>query len=140
MDILDEAIVKQLLKDAKTTYRQLSKDLDISLGTVNKRIKRLEKEDVIQKYSIVADYEKLGYSVEVLIFLKISQAKFDELSKEILKSENVHIIFNMTGDWDAIILARFKEKQELSKFVKWLQKSPYVKESNTRLIFETLRR
>jgi DNA-binding Lrp family transcriptional regulator len=73
IDEIDKKIVNLLLFDADTTNRELATKCKIALGTVNNRIKKLKKLRVIKKKTIIVDYEKLGYVIEVLIDIKIKK-------------------------------------------------------------------
>ena len=80
IDETDKKIVNILLFDADATNREIAAKCKIALGTVNNRIKRLKSLGVIKKKTIMVDYEKLGYQIEVLIALKIRKGSFYEVA------------------------------------------------------------
>ncbi|MBD3261888.1 MAG: winged helix-turn-helix transcriptional regulator [Candidatus Altiarchaeales archaeon] len=138
-DNIDEEIVETLRTDASITYRDLSQQLSVSLGTLTKRIKRLRKQGVIVKDTILVDWDKLGYSLEVLVAINIAHGNFAKVTEKIIQDEHVSHIYNTTGNWDGMAVCRFKEKRELNSFLKRLQENPDVKETNTQLIIHTIR-
>jgi DNA-binding Lrp family transcriptional regulator len=138
-DDIDKKIIDILFDDAKTTHRNISKKLDIAIGTVNTRIKRLEKNKIIRRYSAVIDFERLGYNIEVMISVKIIKGKFYDLSQKLINDPNIFMIFDMTGDYDSEIIARFKTKRQLDTFIKKLQQHEAVQETSTRLILNIIR-
>jgi len=139
IDDVDKKIVNILLFDADTTNREIAAKCKIALGTVNNRIKRLKELGVIKKKTIMVDYEKLGYQIEVLIALKIRKGSFYEIEKELAADKNVFLVMDITGDYDAEILARFHTKRELDVFVKKLQQQPFIESTSTRLILNIYR-
>ncbi len=139
VDDIDKKIVNLMLFDADTTNRELAKKLGIAVGTVNNRLKRLRKLGVIKKKTVVVDYEKLGYAIGVLIDIKIIKGAFYELAKKLGADSNVFLLIDMTGDFDAEILARFHTKRQLDSFVKNLQNDPAVENTRTRLILNIYR-
>ncbi len=139
IDDIDKKIVNILLFDADTTNREISSKCNIALGTVNNRIQRLKKLGVIKKKTIIVDYEKLGYAIEVLIDLKIKKGGFYELAKKLAADPSVFRVIDMTGDFDGEILARFRTRRELDNFVKKLQHEPSVENTRTRLILNIYR-
>jgi Lrp/AsnC family transcriptional regulator for asnA, asnC and gidA len=131
---INNRIIDILLYNAKTPYREIAKKLRISLGNVTNHIKKMEKERFIKKYSVLVDYEKLGYNIEVLIFVKIEKGKFPILYQDYINHKNVFIIYDITGNFDAVISAKFRTRRELDDFIKALQSETYVSYTNTNLI------
>ena len=139
IDDIDKKIVNILLFDADTTNREIAAKCKIALGTVNNRIKRLREAGVIKKKTIFVDYEKIGYQIEVLIALKIKKGGFNEVAKSLASDKNVFLVIDITGDYDAEILARFHTKRQLDEFVKKLQQQPFIESTSTRLILNIYR-
>jgi len=139
IDNIDKKIINILLFDADTTNREIALKCNIALGTVNNRIKRLKKLGVIKKKTIHVDYEKLGYAIEVLIDLKIQKGRFYGIAKKLATDPNVFRVIDMTGDYDAELLARFHTRRQLDNFIKKLQQEPSVQDTRTRLILNIYR-
>ena len=139
IDETDKKIVNILLFDADTTNREIAAKCKIALGTVNNRIKRMKKMGIIKKKTIMVDYEKLGYQIEVLIALKIRKGGFNEVAKNLASDRNIFLVIDITGDYDAEILARFHTKRQLYEFIKKLQQQPYIESTSTRLILNIYR-
>lgn len=139
IDDIDKKIVNILLFDADTTNREIAAKCKIALGTVNNRIKRLKELGVIKKKTIAVDYEKLGYQIEVLIALKIKKGAFNEVAKNLASDKNIFLVIDITGDYDAEILARFHTKRQLDEFIKKLQQQPFIESTSTRLILNIYR-
>jgi DNA-binding Lrp family transcriptional regulator len=59
---IDYEILFELMKNAKTSDRQLAKKLGVSQPTVTRRRARLEKE-VIDGYTAIPRWDKLGYEI-----------------------------------------------------------------------------
>jgi len=139
IDEIDKKIVNLLLFDADITNRDIASRCNIALGTVNNRINKLKKSGIIKKKTIIVDYEKLGYAIEVMVALKIKKGGFYEIAKKLAADPNVFLVIDITGDYDAEILARFHAKRQLDVFVKKLQQDPYIESTRTRLILNIYR-
>ena len=139
IDDMDKKIVNLLLHDADMTNRDIASRCKIALGTVNNRIKKLKKSGVIKKKMVLLDFEKIGYQIEVLIAIKIKKGAFHEVAKELASDKNVFLVIDMTGDYDAEILARFYGKRQLDTFIKKLQQQPFVESTSTRLVLNIYR-
>lgn len=137
LDEIDERILKNLLVDARQSARQLSLRLGISTVTVLSRIKKLEKEKIIKGYTAIIDHEKIGYSLTAIIEIMAKNDKILGIEEEISKFENVCGVYDITGSTDTIIIAKFKERDELSKFVKALAVIPNVENTITHVVLNT---
>jgi len=137
LDEIDEKILKNLLVDARQSARQLALRLGISTVTVLSRIKKLEKEKIIKGYTAVIDHEKVGYSLTAIIEIMAKNDKIIGIEEEISKFENVCGVYDITGTTDTIIIAKFKERDELSKFVKALAVIPNVENTITHVVLNT---
>ena len=137
LDKTDEKILKNLLVDARQSARQLALNLGLSTVTVLSRIKKLEKEKIIQGYTAIIDHEKIGYSLTAIIEIIAKNDKMMDIENEIAKFENVCGVYDITGSTDTIIIAKFKERKELSKFVKELATIPNVENTITHVVLNT---
>ena len=137
LDETDEKILKHLLVDARQSARQLALKLGMSTVTVLSRMKKLEKEKIILGYTTVIDHEKIGYSLTAIIEIIAKNDKVMDIENEIAKFENVCGVYDITGSTDTIIIAKFKERTELSKFVKELATIPNVENTITHVVLNT---
>jgi DNA-binding Lrp family transcriptional regulator len=132
-------IIDILLHNAKTPYREIASKLNISIGTVTNKIKKLEKDGIIKRHTIGVDYEKIGYAIEVLIFVKIAKGKFSTLFENYINNSSVFTVFDITGTFDSVMSAKFKDRRELNAFLKKLQEEDYVNYTNTNMILNIRR-
>lgn len=139
LDDADIALLRALNTDARKSYRDLSKELGLALSTVSTRVKRLEDQGYITGYIPVIDPAKMGFDLVVVVGVKITHGKLLEAQKRIAKAPRVFGVYDVTGDWDSIILARFRDREELNDFVKELLALPYVERTGTQLVLNTVK-
>jgi DNA-binding Lrp family transcriptional regulator len=139
LDETDVKILKALTVDARLSSRQIARQCDISIGTVLSRIKKMENEGIIKAYSALLDHEKLGYELTVVSEITVSKGRLLEMESEIARFPNVCSVYDVTGELDAIIVAKFKNREELSKFTKRLLALPYVERTNTHVVLTTIK-
>jgi DNA-binding Lrp family transcriptional regulator len=137
LDETDEKILRNLLVDARQSARQLALNLGMSTVTVLSRIKKMEKEKVIHGYTAIIDHEKIGYTLTAIIEIMAKNDKIIDIEKEISKFENVCGVYDITGSTDTIIIAKFKDRNELSKFVKELASILNVENTITHVVLNT---
>jgi len=99
----------------------------------------LEEESVIKSYGIQIDYEKIGYNIIAIIELTISKGKMLEVEKKIAQIPNIYGVYDITGTYDALILARFKTRDGLSRMIKDIHTSPNVERTNTHIVLNVIK-
>ncbi len=137
LDETDEKILKNLMVDARLSARQLALKLGMSTVTMLSRIKKLEKEKIIKGYTAIIDHEKLGYNLTAVIEIIGKKDKIVDIETELAKIENVCGVYDITGNTDTLIIAKFKERNELSEFVKGLSSIPNVENTITHFVLNT---
>jgi len=135
----DVKILKGLIEDARFSSRQIAKNVGVSVGTVLSRIKKMEDEGLIKGYSVILDHEKLGFQLTVVTEITVSKGKLVETENEIAKISNVCGVYDVTGSTDAIIVAKFKNREDLSNFTKKLLTLPYIERTNTHIVLTTVK-
>lgn len=138
-DKTDLEILKELSKDSRKSFRQIARKLGVATTTVINKYNKLHLEGVIKKPSITIDYEKLGYALTALIELRVSKGKLIEVESKIASKHNVYAVYDITGAEDAVILARFRDREELNSFVKSLAAMDFIERTNTHLVLNTIK-
>ncbi len=139
MDQLDMKILRHLLSDGRKSFRQLAAELGVSTTTVTSRVSKLEKQNVIRGYTGIIDFEKLGYLLTAVTEILVSKGKLLEMEREIAKLPGVCAVYDVTGEIDGIVVAKFKDREELSRFTKGLLTMPFVDRANTHVVLTTVR-
>jgi DNA-binding Lrp family transcriptional regulator len=139
MNETDVKILKGLLEDARFSSRQIAKNVGVSVGTVLSRIRKMENDGIIRGYSALLDHEKLGYELTVVTEITVSKGRLTETESEIAKISNVCGVYDVTGLTDAIIIAKFKSREELGRFTKTLLALPYIERTNTHVVLKTVK-
>ncbi|HEU04405.1 MAG TPA: Lrp/AsnC family transcriptional regulator [Nitrosopumilus sp.] len=139
MDKIDEKILKNLLVDARLSARQLSLKLGLSTVTVLSRIKKLEKEKIIKGYTSVLNHEKLGYDLTAVIEIIAKKDKLVQVEDQLSGIENVCAVYDVTGNTDTLIIAKFKGREDLSKFIKNLSVISNVESTITHVVLNTVK-
>jgi len=139
MDEIDERILKNLLVDARLSARQLALKLGMSTVTILSRIKKLEKQKIIKGYTSTLDHEKLGYDLTAVIEIIAKKDKITLVEDKLAEMENVCAVYDITGSTDTLLVAKFKGRGELSKFVKDLSSIPNVENTITHVVLNTIK-
>ena len=75
-------LLRELLKNSKRSDRQLAKVLGVSQPTITRTRPKLEQEGIIQEYTIIPDFRKMGFEILAITFVKMRP---DLLTPEIME-------------------------------------------------------
>lgn len=137
MDQIDEKILKNLLVDGRLSARKLSLTLGMSTVTILSRIKKLEKKGIIIGYSVRLNHDELGYSLSAVIEIVAKKNQLVRIESQLSGMANVCAVYDVTGSTDTIVIAKFRNRKELSKFVKSLASIEGVESTITHIVLNT---
>ncbi|MCP8307441.1 MAG: Lrp/AsnC family transcriptional regulator [archaeon] len=139
IDEIDRKILSEYLKDARSSFREVASKIGVAVGTVLSRTRKMEKEGLIKGYSVILDHEKIGYELTAITEITVSKGKLIEMEKEVAKFPNICAVYDVTGLTDAIVIAKFHDREELSRFTKTLLGMPFVERTNTHIVLTTVK-
>ena len=146
MDEKDEKILELLRENGKLTTQQISKKTLIPITTIHNRIKKLEKEGIIKRYTVELDNKKLGKNIAAYIhivvdykLLKEIKMSQHELARKIKQHDFVEEAAMVTGGTDIIIKVRVKDIDELDNFLtKKLRNIDGIEKTQTMIILNEI--
>ena len=139
IDSVDLDILKILSEDGRTVFNKIAEELNKSPVTIKKHVLDLEEKGLIEGYGAKVSLDKLGYNLIAFIEITISKGKMFEVEEKIARNPNVFGVYDITGTYDALIMARFKSRMQLSNMIKDIHKSPYVERTNTHIILNVIK-
>ena len=139
IDTTDRKILGELTRDCRKSYRAVAKRAGISVGTALARIRRMEKLGIIKGYTAFLDHEKLNYQLTAIAEITVSKGKLLEMEEAIGKFPSTCAVYDVTGLTDALVIAKFHNREELSKFTKSVLAMPFVERTNTHVVLTTVK-
>ena len=139
IDETDRKIIAEYLKDARISYREVAKRLQLAVGTVLTRTKKLESDGIIDSYSVILNHDKLGYEIIAISEITVSKGKLTEVETAIAKLSPTCAVYDVTGENDVIIISKFKTRDEMSDFTKKLLSMSNVERTNSKIVLNTIK-
>jgi DNA-binding Lrp family transcriptional regulator len=119
LDLKDRKILTLLDENARYSNSQIAKKVKLSKPSVEYRIQRLQKKNLILEHYAVIDFTKLGYS-QYKIYFKFQNASLDNEEKMIEywdNSKNSVWVGQIRGRWDLAVSVLAKSNFEFGKIL-----------------------
>jgi len=139
VDDLEMKIVRVLNENSRKSFREIAKEIGSSAPAVINKIKRLEEQGAIKGYIPILDPEYFGYNLVAVVAIRISHGKLIETQEKIAEDPRVFAIYDVTGEWDSIVIARFKSREDLNNFVKSVLSQKYVDRTITNVVLNVVK-
>ncbi|MBS7639822.1 MAG: Lrp/AsnC family transcriptional regulator [Candidatus Bathyarchaeia archaeon] len=139
LDELDLRIIGLLQEDSRISFNKIASKLGISVGTAYNRIKSLEEKGILKGYTVIVDPAKIGYGTIAIILIQAEGAHLVDVENEVAKMDNVVAVYDITGDFDIAVIARFKDRFGLNAFVKKILSMPYVRRTVTNVVLNVVK-
>ncbi len=136
MDSIDLSIIDALIKDARTSFRQIAKTLHVSPDTIIDRYNALQEKGIIRGSTIVLNPIGIGYSAMAVFMIDISPLKeeskipFDSslILETLIKMRNIIVASKTVGDHDLMAIGVIKDFKHLFEVRNEIAAIPGVKD------------
>ena len=139
LDSTDRALLAALLEDARISQRGLAKRVGVAQGTITNRLRRLEEIGVIKGYTVLLDAESIGWTMTVITGLRIQKGSMIDVQKQIAADPRVFAVYDVTGDYDSMVLARVRGRKDLDDLTKTVFTLNGVQRSFTQVVLNTVK-
>ncbi|XLS31006.1 Lrp/AsnC family transcriptional regulator [Flavobacteriaceae bacterium M23B6Z8] len=120
LDKIDRELVGLLQEHSKRTHKELAFKTGLSVTAVYERIRRLERDGVIEKYVAILNKKKVNRSFSALCHIKLikhSKEYVTRFEKEILKLPEVSECYHVSGDYDYILKIHVEDMEAYREFM-----------------------
>ncbi len=120
MDSIDKKLLYLLQTDSKKTTKELSLKLNLSVTAVYERVKKLEREGIIDKYVVLVNRSKVDKGFVVFCHIKLIQHTKEFLTKfesEVVKLSEILECHHVSGDYDYILKIAVKDMEAYREFL-----------------------
>jgi len=138
-DELDRTIIRALNQNARKSFREIAKNIGASVTSVIHRVKKLEESGIIKGYIPVVNPEAFDTNLIAIIELRISHGKLLENQEKIARDPRVIAVYDITGEWDSLLIGYFKDRRDLNQFIKTILSMKNVDRSVTHIVLNVVK-
>ncbi len=139
LEDLDFQIMDILRDDGRITMKELGSRIELYGDAVAKRIRKLEELGFIKGYSVLVDYDTLGFAFTGIVRIGLTKSFIADNGefKDILSIPQVAMVCSLTGPSDIIALIRGKDPDEVLSIVNKISKNPIVSKTVLDVVLKT---
>lgn len=143
LDKLDREILKVLLDDSRKTLQDIGSQVGLSASSCWTRIKRLEADGVIKRYTVDVDKAQLGYNDSVIVQLTLESHTDETLfafGRVLATIPEVLEAYLVSGDYDYYIRIAVRDTRDYERLLREkLYKIPGIRHSKSHFVLRVLK-
>jgi Lrp/AsnC family leucine-responsive transcriptional regulator len=142
-DKIDMAILRVLLQDSRKTLQDIGTEVGLSPTSCWSRIKKLEAEGVIKRYTVDLDAAKLGYHDTVIVQVTLeshSDETLYEFGRALATIPEIQEAYLVSGDYDYYIRIAVRDTRDYERLLREkLYKIPGIRHSQSHFVLRVLK-
>lgn len=139
IDSVDAQILDILAMDARLSYRDIAKRLEVSHANISARIKKLEDDGVIRGYAAVINPDAEGLYPLCLRISAKGGYELGEIGRKVSEFPEVHVVMRVSGDCELLALTISKDKQMALDLLAKLNRIEGIEKAESHVILESLK-
>lgn len=137
LDQIDRMLLALLKEDTKQKYSDLGETVHLSAPAVHERVKKLERAEVIRKYTIEVDLDALGLTLQAFIRIHISRVPCEEMARSLRSFPEIVECFSSAGEESMLIKVHTGSPSQLETLLNKIRLMPGVERVLTSIILTT---
>lgn len=117
LDQSDIAILRELCKDARLSFRQISKRVGLSTPTIESHISKMVEAGIILRFLPILSTDKIAHSTSAMLLLHVELPIMESFSQKLAKLNEVRGIFHITGEANLFLRLFLPESKNLEGFI-----------------------
>ncbi|MHA1793388.1 MAG: Lrp/AsnC family transcriptional regulator [Promethearchaeota archaeon] len=118
LDDIDIKILEFLKEDSRRSFQEIAEKIGKTDVTVRRRVKDLMNNDIIKKFTIEVNAEKLGKGLQAIIRLEMKVSEQKKIMAEIIRFEEVDEAYYLAGKCGLWIKVSLEDMEKLEEFIR----------------------
>jgi DNA-binding Lrp family transcriptional regulator len=93
----------------------------------------------LKGYTTIVDSVKLGYAFTAVILIQVEGKHLAEVEKEIAQLNQTVCVYDICGDFDITVVAKFRSRFAMNRFIKDMKSMSHVRRAVTSLVFNVVK-
>ncbi|KVC99454.1 AsnC family transcriptional regulator [Burkholderia ubonensis] len=123
LDAFDRKLLMEVQRDAQTPQNELGARVNLSTAAVNRRLRRLVEDGVIERYTAVVAPEKVGYALTIVVNVEMEREQIDQIDamkRTFERCPQVQQCYYVTGEWDFVLILTVRDMDQYNALTRQL--------------------
>jgi len=130
LDHKDHLIIKVLRDNSRSSVRDIARSTKLRPSTVHQRLIRLQKNDIIEKFTLKLNNKAIGENF--IVFVLITTSK--DIDNKVFTDEHIKEAFGVTGEYDLLLKLKFRDVEEFNDFIINFRKNNNLRKTLTMVV------
>ncbi|MHA1722075.1 MAG: Lrp/AsnC family transcriptional regulator [Candidatus Baldrarchaeia archaeon] len=139
MDEVDFKILKELQRDGRVSFAEISRRIGVPDSTVYDRFTRLKDSGVIKGFTVILDDKKLGINITALVGVETRSENYGRVANELSRIDEVIEVYGVTGEFDLMVKIKAVSMEDLSRILNIIRSMNGVDDIFVMTVLETFK-
>jgi DNA-binding Lrp family transcriptional regulator len=119
-DEIDDAILRELQADGRLSNADLARRIGLSQAATHGRVRRLERDGIIDRYVALVDREQAGFDLLCFVSVGLRAHGHDDVERfrvAVLAAPEVQEVHHVTGEYDYVLRVALRNRRDLERFL-----------------------
>jgi len=130
---LDQQLINALLHNGRASARSLADELDVSVTTVSNRLRSISEAGIINGFTPIVAYDKLGYNVTTILKLKVAGDALPDVADSLRDRTQIVSVYETIGDYDVLAIGKFTDIDDMTEQVRAINGDSNINQANTNI-------
>ncbi len=133
----DLLIISRLREHSRESLTSMSKKTGIPISTLFDRLRSLKP---VKRYTVLLDFEQLGYSVHAFVLLKVNFEKNSDVKKHLCSHSQINSLYKTNNGFTFLVEGVFESVSNLDEFIEHLQQKFGIEKYSIQYSVEEVKR
>lgn len=140
LDDVDVGILSRLRQDGRVPFTKIAKELGISDATVHLRVRKLEHQNIIEKYTVVINEDHLQ-PISIYVLIRITPGNVEDVCKELSQIDEIYEVSEIHERYDVLAKIRGRDLGQVRDLlIKRIRSIPNIVSSEAYTVYKTWKR
>jgi Lrp/AsnC family transcriptional regulator, leucine-responsive regulatory protein len=123
LDVFDRKLLMEVQQDAQIPQNELGARVNLSTAAVNRRLRRLADEGVIDHYAAIVTPEKVGCALTIVTMVEVESEQIDLLDamkRSFAKCPYIQQCYYVAGEWDFVLVLTMQNMDQYTELTRQL--------------------
>ena len=117
VDELDLKILEMLQENGRDSFTEIGEKLQLNESTIRKRVRSLQRREVIKKFTVEIDPSKIGMRIVAIVGVDVDPTRLLEAAQKLCEIEEVQSVATSTGDHMILTEIWSRNGRELTRLI-----------------------